>query len=486
MVSLTQIFQNTGIVLNDSFADISVDQLITDNRQAGINKLFVALKGTQVDSHGFIKDAIDKGVAAVVCENVPKDCPTTFKYIIVKNSREIIGQLASNFYGNPSTKLSLVGVTGTNGKTTVTTLLKNLFAILGHKSGLISTVQNLIGDEVIPSTHTTPDPISLNALLAKMVDQNCEYCFMEVSSHAIDQNRIGGLTYCGAVFTNITHDHLDYHKTFDNYIKAKKRFFDELPSNAFALTNKDDRNGLVMLQNTKASKYTYSLKSVSDFKGKIIESDLNGLLLEIDGTQAWYSLAGDFNAYNLLSVYGTAFLLGIEQEQLITALTRTRGAKGRFEILQSESGVIGLIDYAHTPDALKNVLETINKARSKNETLITIVGCGGDRDREKRPIMGDIASSLSDKTIFTSDNPRSEEPEEILTEMKAGVRAQNFKKVLKITNRDEAIEVAVNQAKKGDIILLAGKGHETYQEIKGVKHPFDDYEKLKQAFENLR
>ncbi len=399
MVSLTQIFQNTGIVLNDSFADISVDQLITDNRQAGINKLFVALKGTQVDSHVYIKDAIDKGVAGVVCEYVPKDCPTTFNYIIVKNSREILGQLASNFYGNPSTKLSLVGVTGTNGKTTVTTLLKNLFTILGHKSGLISTVQNLIGDEVIPSTHTTPDPISLNALLAKMVDQNCEYCFMEVSSHAIDQNRIGGLTYCGAVFTNITHDHLDYHKTFDNYIKAKKRFFDELPSNAFALTNKDDRNGLVMLQNTKASKYTYSLKSVSDFKGKIIESDLNGLLLEIDGTQAWYSLAGDFNAYNLLSVYGTAFLLGVEQEQLITALTRTRGAKGRFEILESESGVIGLTDYAHTPDALKNVLETINKARSENETLITSVGCGGDRDREKRPIMGDIASDWQISTM---------------------------------------------------------------------------------------
>jgi len=486
MVTVSQIFQNTGIVLEDSIANIAISQLITDNRFAGKDKLFIALRGTQVNSHDFIKDAISKGVSGIVCEYIPDDCPQMFNYFLVKNTREILGQLASNFHGNPSSKLSLVGVTGTNGKTTVTTLLKNLFTIFGYKSGLISTVQNVIGDEVIPSTHTTPDPILLNALLASMVDKNCEYCFMEVSSHAIDQNRIGGLTFRGAVFTNITHDHLDYHKTFDNYIKAKKRFFDDLPSTAFALTNKDDRNGLVMLQNSKASKYSYSLRSVSDFKGKIIESDLNGLLLEIDGTQAWYGLAGDFNAYNLLSVYGTAFLLGIEPEQLITALTKTRGAKGRFEILQSETGVIGLIDYAHTPDALKNVLETVNKARTKNETLITIVGCGGDRDREKRPIMGDLASSLSDKVIFTSDNPRSEEPEEILNEMKAGVKAHNFKKVLKITNREEAIEVAVNQAKKGDIILLAGKGHETYQEIKGVKYPFDDFEKLKQAFDNLK
>jgi len=321
-------------------------------------------------------------------------------------------------------------------------------------------------------------------LLAKMVEADCEYCFMEVSSHAIDQNRIGGLFYTGAIFTNITHDHLDYHKTFDHYLKTKKRFFDELPSEAFALTNKDDRNGVVMLQNTKASKYTYSLKSVSDFKGKIIESDLTGLLLELDGVQAWCSLAGEFNAYNLLAVYSAAFLLGLDKQEVITAISNVRGAKGRFEILRSETGILGIIDYAHTPDAIKNVLDTINNTRSKNETLITILGCGGDRDNEKRPVMGDIASSLSDKVIFTSDNPRSEEPEEILAQMRSGVKTQFLKKVLKITNREEAIHAGVSLAKKGDIILIAGKGHETYQEIKGVKYPFDDFELLKQAFKN--
>jgi UDP-N-acetylmuramoyl-L-alanyl-D-glutamate--2,6-diaminopimelate ligase len=344
----------------------------------------------------------------------------------------------------------------------------------------------MIGEEVIPSTHTTPDPISLNLLLSNMVEKGCEYCFMEVSSHAVDQNRIGGLTFTGGIFTNITHDHLDYHKTFENYLKAKKQFFDQLPSTAFALSNKDDKNGLVLLQNTKASKYSYSLKTTSDFKGKIIESDLTGLLLDIDGTQAWYSLSGDFNAYNLLAVYGTAFILGEPKEKIIKALTNTKGAKGRFEIVRSEGGVIGIIDYAHTPDAIKNVLETINKARTRNEVLITVIGCGGDRDKEKRPLMGDIASSLSDKAIFTSDNPRSENPETIISEMKAGVKVQNVKKILKITNREEAIEVAVSQTKKGDIILLAGKGHEDYQEVNGVKSHFDDIKKLKQAFENIK
>lgn len=485
MISLSKILQNTGLL---EFIDskVSINSIITDNRLASKNDLFVAIRGVSTDSHQYIKDSINKGVAAIVCEYIPEDCPKDFNYIIVKNSREIIGQLASNYYDNPSSKLKLVGVTGTNGKTTVATLLKNLFTNLGYKTALISTIQNVIGDEIIPSTHTTPDPVSLNALLAKMVEKDCEYCFMEVSSHAVDQNRIGGLTFAGGIFTNITHDHLDYHKTFDNYLKAKKKFFDNLPSSAFALTNKDDKNGLVMLQNTKASKYNYSLKSVSDFKGKIIESDLTGLLLEIDGTQAWYRLSGDFNAYNLLAVYGTAFILGISKEKIIEALTKTRGAKGRFEIVRSESGVLGVIDYAHTPDAIKNVLETINKVRSRNEILTTVIGCGGDRDKEKRPIMGDIASTLSDKVIFTSDNPRTEDPEVILSEMKAGVKAQNFKKILKITNREEAIQVAVSQAKKGDIILLAGKGHEDYQEVNGVKTHFDDFEKLKQAFENIR
>lgn len=484
MISLSKILQNIDL-LESIDSQISINSIITDNRLAVKNDLFVAIRGVATDSHQYIKDAINKGVSAIICEYIPDDCPKDFTYILVENSREILGQLASNYYDNPSSKLKLIGVTGTNGKTTVATLLKNLFANLGYKTALISTIQNVIGEEIIPSTHTTPDPVSLNALLAKMVEKDCEYCFMEVSSHAVDQNRIGGLTFTGGIFTNITHDHLDYHKTFDNYLKAKKKFFDNLPSSAFALTNKDDRNGLVMLQNTKASKYTYSLKSISDFKGKIIESDLTGLLLEIDGTQAWYGLSGDFNAYNLLAVYGTAFILVIDKEKIIETLTKTRGAKGRFEIVRSETGVLGVIDYAHTPDAIKNVLETINKVRSRNEVLTTVIGCGGDRDKEKRPIMGDIASMLSDKVIFTSDNPRTEDPETILAEMKAGVKAQNFKKILKITNREEAIQVAVSQAKKGDIILLAGKGHEDYQEVNGVKTHFDDFEKLKQAFENI-
>lgn len=485
MKSLGKILNNIA-VLESYDSNISINSITTDNRLVNENDLFIALEGGTIDSHTFIKDVIDRKAAAVICEKIPSDCPLDFNYILVKNSRDIVGQIASNFYDNPSSKIQVIGVTGTNGKTTVATLLKNLFINLGYKCGLISTIQNMIGEEIIPSTHTTPDPISLNLLLSNMVEKGCEYCFMEVSSHAVDQNRIGGLTFTGGVFTNITHDHLDYHKTFDNYLKAKKQFFDKLPSTAFALTNKDDKNGLVLLQNTKASKYSYSLKTTSDFKGKIIESDLTGLLLDIDGTQAWYGLSGDFNAYNLLAVYGTAFILGEPKEKVIKALTNTRGAKGRFEIVRSEEGVIGIIDYAHTPDAIKNVLETINKVRTRNEVLITVIGCGGDRDKEKRPLMGDIASSLSDKAIFTSDNPRSENPETIISEMKAGVKVQNVKKTLKITNREEAIEVAVSQAKKGDIILLAGKGHEDYQEVNGVKTHFDDFEKLKQAFENIK
>lgn len=484
MKTLNQLFANTVAGISPSLGEIRINAIVTDNRKAQTGDLFVAIRGTGTDSHTFINDAINKGVHAVACEYIPENCTQPELCILVKNSREILGQVASNFYDHPSSKLKLIGATGTNGKTTVCTLLYNLFTALGYKAALISTIQNIIDKEIIVSTHTTPDPVSLNALLAKMVEADCEYCFMEVSSHAIDQNRIGGLLYTGAIFTNITHDHLDYHKTFDHYLKTKKRFFDELPSEAFALTNKDDRNGVVMLQNTKASKYTYSLKSVSDFKGKIIESDLTGLLLELDGVQAWCSLAGEFNAYNLLAVYSAAFLLGLDKQEVITAISNVRGAKGRFEILRSETGILGIIDYAHTPDAIKNVLDTINNTRSKNETLITILGCGGDRDNEKRPVMGDIASSLSDKVIFTSDNPRSEEPEEILAQMRSGVKTQFLKKVLKITNREEAIHAGVSLAKKGDIILIAGKGHETYQEIKGVKYPFDDFELLKQAFKN--
>jgi len=484
MKTLKQLFANISVNLPELLSGVAISSIVTDNRKVQTGDLFVAIRGTGTDSHAFINDALLKGVNAIVCEYIPQDCTNPQVCVVVKNSREILGQLASNFYDHPSSKLKLIGATGTNGKTTVCTLLYNLFTSMGYKAALISTIQNIVGKNIIESTHTTPDPVSLNALLSKMVEADCEFCFMEVSSHAIDQNRIGGLIYTGAIFTNITHDHLDYHKTFDHYLKTKKRFFDDLPSDAFALTNKDDRNGAVMLQNTKASKYTYSLKSVSDFKGKIIESDLTGLLLDLDGTQAWCSLAGEFNAYNLLAVYSTAFLLGLNKEEIITALSKVRGAKGRFEILRSDSGILGIIDYAHTPDAIKNVLDTINNTRSKNETLITIIGCGGDRDIEKRPVMGDIASTLSDKVIFTSDNPRSEEPETILTQMRAGVKAQFLKKVLKITNREEAINAGVSMATKGDIILIAGKGHETYQEIKGIKYPFDDFELLKQAFKN--
>ncbi len=484
MIKLSKLLENIKLIeLFDS--NISINSISSDHRKSSENDLFIALRGVEIDSHIYIKDAISKKVAAVICEHIPTDCPQNFNYILVKDTRKILGQVASNYYDNPSSKLKLIGITGTNGKTTVATLLRNLFKNLGYKTALISTIQNQIGDTVLPSTHTTPDPITLNNLLATMVEQQCTFCFMEVSSHAVDQNRIGGLTFAGGIFTNITHDHLDYHHTFENYLAAKKSFFDGLPSAAFALTNKDDKNGQVMLQNTKASKFTYSLKSVSDFKGKIIENDLEGLLFEIDKTQAWYSLSGEFNAYNLLAAYGAAFIMGLDSETIIKTLSKTEGAKGRFEIIRSESGILGVVDYAHTPDALKNVLETINKVRSRNETLITIIGCGGDRDREKRPIMGHYASQLSDRVIFTSDNPRSENPEDIIEQMRSGVKAQNFKKILKITNREEAIHVAVSQAKKGDIILLAGKGHENYQETKGEKIHFDDSEKLKHAFETL-
>lgn len=485
MKLLAALFDNIPESFISEYSKISINSIITDNRKINHNDLFVALKGTRTDSHDYIKDAIDRGAVAVVCEYIPQDCPQPFPYIVVKNSREILGKIASAYYGHPSKQLKLVGVTGTNGKTTVCTLLYNLFTEAGFPTGLISTVQNIIGKEVTESTHTTPDPVSLNALLSQMVLRGCSHCFMEVSSHAIDQNRISGLQYQGAVFTNITHDHLDYHKTFAHYLKTKKLFFDNLSEEAFALTNKDDKNGTVMLQNTRAVRYSYSLRSVSDFKGKIIESDLTGMLLDIDGVQAWFGLAGEFNASNLLAVYGTAFLLGLKKDEIITLLSKVRGAKGRFEVIVSPEGVVGIIDYAHTPDALKNVLETIAQARTRNETLFTIMGCGGDRDKEKRPAMGQIAALLSDKVVLTSDNPRSENPENIISEIRAGIQSPLQNKVLKITNRDEAIHAVVSMAKKGDIILLAGKGHETYQEINGIKHPFDDYEILKHAFNTL-
>jgi UDP-N-acetylmuramoyl-L-alanyl-D-glutamate--2,6-diaminopimelate ligase len=472
-----QVIGNTGVI---------IQHLTYDSRQVGEGSVFFAIAGTQVDGHKYINDVIEKGAVAIVCENLPPIINDTVTYIKVNNTSEVMGLMACAFYNHPSEKIKLTAITGTNGKTTVATLLFKLFRSFGHHVGLLSTVQNQINETIIPSTHTTPDSIKINELLAHMVEQGCEYAFMEASSHAIDQNRIKGLHFAGTVFTNITHDHLDYHGTFANYINAKKKLFDDVNDDAFALTNKDDKNGLVMLQNTQATRYTYSLKSMADFKAKIIESDFTGMLLNIDEQEAWFRLVGNFNAYNLIAVYGTAFLLGKEKLEIIKHLSNIEAVKGRFEYVRSNDGVIAIIDYAHTPDALKNILETINEIRTQNEQLITVVGCGGNRDTTKRPIMADISSELSNKVIFTSDNPRDENPETILDEMQKGVKPLHYKKTLRIADRKEAIKAAVASANKGDIILIAGKGHEDYQEIKGVKHHFDDKETVLELFELMR
>jgi UDP-N-acetylmuramoyl-L-alanyl-D-glutamate--2,6-diaminopimelate ligase len=480
---LIQEIPNAKVIGN---AGITVLHLTYDSRMVGEGSLFFAVKGTQVDGHIYINDVIDKGAAAIVCENLPETINNTVTYIKVNNTSEAMGLMAAEFYDHPSKKLKLTAITGTNGKTTVATLLFRLFRSFGHNVGLLSTVQNQINETVIPSTHTTPDSIRINELLEHMVEQGCEYAFMEASSHAIDQNRIKGLHFAGTVFTNITHDHLDYHVTFSNYINAKKKLFDDVNDDAFALTNKDDKNGLVMLQNTKATRYTYSLKAIADFKAKIIESDFTGMLLNIDEQEAWFRLVGNFNAYNILAVYGTAFLLGKEKLEIIQHLSNIEAVKGRFEYVRSNDGVIAIIDYAHTPDALKNILDTINELRTQNEQLITVVGCGGNRDAAKRPVMADIASEHSTKVIFTSDNPRDENPETILDEMQKGVKPLHYKKTLRISDRKEAIKAAIGSANKGDIILVAGKGHENYQEIKGVKHHFDDKETVLELFELMR
>lgn len=465
--------------------DREVSGIAFDSRQVKASFLFIAIKGTQSDGHQFINASIKSGAAAVVCEVFPEALTEGVTYIQVADSNLALGIIASNYSGNPSSRLKLVGVTGTNGKTTTVTLLQRLFIALGYNTGLLSTVENRINAAVIPSTHTTPDAIQLNALLQQMVNQGCTHCFMEVSSHAIVQHRIAGLKFDGAVFTNITHDHLDYHKTFDEYIKAKKLFFDGLNSDAFALVNADDKRGMVMLQNTKAAKNTFALKSVATFKAKMKANTFHGLELEIDSKEIWFKQIGSFNAYNLLGVYATAVLLGEEKEEVLTQLSNIESARGRFEQVISPAQVTGIIDYAHTPDALKNVLDTIVDLRKGNEKIITVIGCGGNRDAAKRPIMADIACKLSDKVILTSDNPRNEEPQDILSQMEKGVSITDRKKVMSILDRREAIKTACNLANAGDIILVAGKGHETYQEIKGVKHPFDDKEILKETFELL-
>ena len=457
-----------------------------DSRKVAAGALFIAVPGVVADGHLFIEKAIAGGAVAIVCEQMPEQLAEGITWIKVKNSALCAGLIADVFYGCPSKNLKIVGITGTNGKTTTATLLYQLFEKMGCKCGLLSTVQNHIHTQVVPATHTTPDAVSLHELLRKMVDAGCTHAFMEVSSHAIHQHRIAGVRFAGGVFTNITHDHLDYHKTFDEYIRVKKSFFDELPAAAFALTNADDKRGLVMLQNTKAEKQTYSLREPATIKGKVIENSLTGLYMMVDGTDAHFRMIGTFNAYNLLAVYGAARQLGEDKMQVLAVLSDLHGAPGRFETFMSPvDKTLGIVDYAHTPDALLNVLATINQLRTAGQQLITVVGCGGDRDKTKRPVMAEVACEHSDKAILTSDNPRSEDPEAILNEMEAGLSLTQKRKCMRITDRKEAIKVACMMAKPGDIILVAGKGHEPYQEIKGVKHHFDDREVLTQTFKNL-
>ncbi|MBB2952618.1 MULTISPECIES: UDP-N-acetylmuramoyl-L-alanyl-D-glutamate--2,6-diaminopimelate ligase [Sphingobacterium] len=462
--------------------DVEVVSLCFDSRQVVFGSLFIAVRGVHTDGHLFIEKAIAFGARAVIVEELPTETLDSVVYIVVADSALALGIVASNFYDNPSKKLKLVGVTGTNGKTTVATLLFQLFSELGYHVGLLSTVQNQIGDRIIPATHTTPDPIQLNHLLSEMVEEGCDYCFMEVSSHAVVQQRIAGLKFTGAIFTNITHDHLDFHKTFSSYIKAKKKFFDDLDTAAFALTNEDDRNGQVMLQNTFAYKKTYGLHSGADFSARIVESHFDGMLMNIDGHDVWVKLVGGFNAYNLLAVYGAAILLEQETVRVLTAMSVLTGAEGRFETMKAPNGVFGIVDYAHTPDAVENVLQTIEKLRNESQQIITVLGCGGDRDKTKRPEMSQSALRYSDRLIITSDNPRTEDPLVIIKEMEAGVAPEQKSKVLSIADRKEAIRVAYQLAKPGDIIVVAGKGHEKYQEVNGVRHHFDDKEILELTF----
>ncbi|GAB4094464.1 Mur ligase family protein [Flaviaesturariibacter terrae] len=466
--------------------DIPVDSVQLDSRKVAPGALFVAVKGTASDGHAFIAKALELGATSIVCETLPAEQKEGVTYVQVEDSAEAAGIIAHNFYDQPSNKLKLVGVTGTNGKTTIATLLYKLFTGLGYTCGLVSTVENLIAGEVIPSTHTTPDAVSLNALLGEMVRRGCSHVFMEVSSHAVHQRRIAGLHFAGALFSNITHDHLDYHKTFDEYIKAKKAFFDGLTADAFAISNADDKRGAVMLQNTAARKLLYSLRTVADFKGKILENALTGLVMTVNDQEVHFRLIGEFNAYNLLAVYGAAVSLGEDKQAVLEVLSNLSGAEGRFDYIVSKKGhVLGIVDYAHTPDALVNVLTTIKKLRKGHEQIITVVGCGGDRDKTKRPIMGEVACAHSDKVIFTSDNPRSEDPLEILAEMEAGLNTAARRKFVSIADRRQAIKTAVSMAADDDILLIAGKGHEKYQEIKGVKQHFDDKEVLQEMFELL-
>jgi UDP-N-acetylmuramoyl-L-alanyl-D-glutamate--2,6-diaminopimelate ligase len=479
---LEKLIENIKVEKIIGEAKMPITGLAFDSREVKKGYLFIAQRGTNTDGHKFIDNAIENGAVAIICEFIPENTIPGVTFVKTDSASKALGMAASAFYGNPSSKLKLIGVTGTNGKITIATLLQRLVMNLGFGAGLISTISYKINDKEYDASHTTPDQLTLNKFMFQMVEDGCEYCIMEVSSHAVDQQRIAGLDFDGAVFTNITHDHLDYHKTFDAYIKAKKQFFDMLKPEAFALTNIDDKNGRVMLQNTAAEKKTYSLQSLANFKCKIIESHFDGTLLKIDENELWTHFVGKFNAYNLLAVYGAAYLLGFAQQEVLVEMSKLMPVAGRFEIVRSDMGVYAVVDYAHTPDALDNVLQAISELRTKNEQLICVVGAGGDRDKTKRPEMAQIACRYSDRIILTSDNPRSEDPNDILKDMEAGVDPVSRKKTLTISERREAIKTAAMLAAPGDIILIAGKGHETYQEVKGIRHHFDDKEEIMKAF----
>lgn len=486
MKTLADILYKVQLVAVSGSTDVVISGVQIDSRKVMHRGVFVAVKGAAADGHLFIDRAIEGGAIAVICRDMPAQQKEGVTYVQTPDSADAAGIVAHNFYGQPSAKLKLVGVTGTNGKTTIATLLYKLFDCLGYQCGLVSTVENMIAGRVIPSTHTTPDAVSLNALLKQMVEEGCEYAFMEVSSHAVHQRRIAGVEFAGAVFSNITHDHLDYHNTFDEYIKAKKGFFDHLPASAFAITNIDDKRGGVMLQNTAAKKLSYSLRSMADFKGKILENTLAGLVMTINDQEVHFRLIGEFNAYNLLAVYGAAVSLGQDRQEVLQCLSNITGAEGRFDYAVSpKEKVIAIVDYAHTPDALINVLATIKKLKQGHEQVITVVGCGGDRDKTKRPVMGEVACEHSDKVIFTSDNPRTEDPMQILADMENGLSVTAKRKYIAIPDRKQAIKTAISMAQAEDIILVAGKGHEKYQEINGVKHHFDDKEVVQEMFELL-
>lgn len=484
MIPFRNILKNIAPIEILGNKDIEIIDIQFDSRKVGKNSVFVAVPGTQADGHVYIPKAIELGASVIVCETYPSEINKQVTWVKVKDAAEALGHLVSNFFGNPSEKLKVVGITGTNGKTTTVTMLYRLFKALGYKCGLISTVVYYVDDKIYDSTHTTPDPIALNRLMNEMVTSGCEYCFMEVSSHSLAQKRTAGLHFTGAIFSNITHDHLDYHVTFDNYLKAKKLFFDGLDKEAFALINLDDKNGKVMVQNTKATVKTYAMRTMADFKVRVTESHFDGMQLILDGSEFWTPVIGEFNAYNLLAVYASSVLLGENKDEIKRLLSTFREVAGRFETVRSKNGITAIVDYAHTPDALVNVLKTINDIRKGGEQLITVVGAGGNRDKTKRPVMAKVCVENSDKVIITSDNPRNEEPEDIIIDMLAGVDAKFKPKTVAITDRKEAIKTAVLLAKPGDIILVAGKGHETYQEIKGVKHHFDDKEILNELLNN--